>query len=84
MEPCRCGFHPEPGTGVVLYDRPGITSMLWVLAIRDGGYDDIDSLFRTAHRNAHEGFESAARNVRVTLALAMHRIAAVAETENAA
>ena len=85
--PCRCDaclYGQPPGPGVVLYSRPGAADLLWALDVRDGRYEDIEGLFDATWRRSRQGFEAAARHSRQALALAWHRVEAVAAAERSA
>lgn len=85
--PCRCDtcrYGRRPGSGVVLYSRPGTADVLWALDVRDGRREDIEGLFDAAWRRSRQGFESAARNARRTLNIALSRVEAVAAAERRA
>lgn len=84
---CRCDeclYGQPPGAGTVLYCRPGAADLLWALDVRDGRYEDIEGLFDAAWRESRKGFEAAARHSRQALALAWHRVEAVAAAERSA
>jgi hypothetical protein len=85
--PCRCDeclYGQPPATGVVLYSRPGSADLLWALDVRDGRYEDIEGLFDATWRRSRQGFESAARNARRAITIALHQVEAVAAAEKRA
>ena len=79
--PCKCDackYGRQPGSAVVLYDRPGAASMLWAMSVRDERYEDIEGEFDAAWRRTRKGFAAAERHARRTLDIARHQVEAVA------
>jgi len=79
-EACRCGKCPgtDPDEkGALLSCGPGVVSKMWRTRIRNGEWDDIRALFRTARKRVEDAAEKGQDAIHNNLDCDWHDIAAV-------